>query len=68
MAFHIKSRPWPPQKIKEKWQDAQLFPRGTPGNPNEPGSVGGRQGVLKGRSTAEEPHPLQPGQNCQDFH
>lgn len=36
VAFHIKSRPRRPQKIKEKWQDAQSFPRGTLADPNVP--------------------------------
>jgi len=53
VAFHITSRPRRPQKIKEKWQDAQSFPRGTLAIPTS--REGGCGWELRGRSTAEDP-------------
>lgn len=53
VAFHIKSRPVRPQKIKEKWKDTQPFPPGTLAIPTS------REcgWVLKGRGT----RPVEPG-------
>lgn len=51
VAFHIRSRPWRPQKIKEKWKDTQPLLPGTLADPNEPGvwvGAGGHRRDRKG--------------------